>query len=250
MNLKMLATFSNPELVETASLTFKTVRTGFPTADIQVDIQNLSGVDIGGFLKNAESVGAKINILDKEVVHGAWIKNKVESDKNPFWICDTDVVFYGSMEKLKLEGYSMAGEYVPRFDCPISKCVTQARLHTSLMYLDPVCIAEDLLEFKKKYCNLKFTPCADLFSASVEPLRREGFFYDTCAKLYHSIYGSYEFKKADLKRFVHLQCGTWLDQVSCVFPGMKDVHRLALTNPDMVRGIRDVYQKFYEERAI
>lgn len=245
MNLKILATFRNPDLVETASLTFKTVRIGFPTADIQVDVQNLVGADISGFLRDAESVGASVNILEKEVVHGAWIKDKVENNIDPFWICDTDVVFFGSMEKLKLEAFSIAGEYVPRFRCPVTRCCTEERLHTGLMYINPFYLCNEILDFQEKYNSIKFTPCADLFLASVEPYMGEPVFFDTCSKLYHATFGTYEFKKRDLKKFIHLQCGTWIDIVSDVFPGMKDVHKLALSSPEMVKGLRDVYQKFY-----
>jgi hypothetical protein len=91
----ILATCRNPELLPATLLVFKSIRVGFPTAEIHVVYNNLS-LEHEGILngENRNYHAETILPLTSTIIHHEWITLLLEHETEPFFICDTDMVFW------------------------------------------------------------------------------------------------------------------------------------------------------------
>src|SRR5262245_22524253 len=94
----ILVTCYKPDLLPAATLVFKTLRVGFPEADVYVweSINNHS---------QREKTRAAVADTGAHWVgrgdyrnHDDWIGTLISHYRNPFWICDTDIVFWRRFE--------------------------------------------------------------------------------------------------------------------------------------------------------
>jgi len=94
----ILATVRNVKLLHSALLVFKTLRQGFPNAGVHVYGNGLTQEPGQMVAEAARAVGASFNNIPK-MTHGKWIETLVLDRTEPFWICDTDVVFFKEIER-------------------------------------------------------------------------------------------------------------------------------------------------------
>jgi hypothetical protein len=126
MKVHILATCRMPELFPMTALVFKSLRVGFPTADIDVSSNNLSSKHY-----NAIRVLCGENLCGlrqhSKTIHHKWIEELVNAETEPFWICDTDIIFYESVEGWKFDA-PLAGwripEWVDEFSGSVPACST------------------------------------------------------------------------------------------------------------------------------
>lgn len=186
MKVHILKTCRNEALRRNSELVFETIETGFPTAEICVR-ENRDGL----------------------VPHGVWIESLINQESEPFWICDTDIIFHSKVEDWDFGKALFAGRYAPQFFEPWTNATHVSRLHPSLMWLNAPYIISMLKEW----------PCKHPFFVSVRsnliqwnwvPSAGKLFFYDTCAGLYHAL-GGQEFSTAQCQAYSHLFCGTYSD---------------------------------------
>ena len=137
-------------------MVFETLRVGFPTAEVTVYWKGLDKSPewkaVGDACQKAE-VQHFLSI--PEVSHADWIARVVEESQGPFYLCDTDMVFWKSFEGFSFGEAPLAGRFIPQFFDKFTQCATRPRLHTALLYIDP---ARVISETEKYFMAFPITP--------------------------------------------------------------------------------------------
>lgn len=242
----ILATCRKPELIEATTMVFKTLRVGFPTALILVHGNGLTS-ERDSILDCA--LEADCEYVDSPTVtHFKWIEDLVTNLTLPFWICDTDMAFWSSVEDWDLSHTVMAGRYLPDFRDPFTQSITMARPHTSLLYFNPLLIRGFIDRYRSEFkTDLPWEIDADLF----RPLRipketpwGDPRFYDTLAML-SRVVPCMAFTGAQLNCYDHLNCGTYLDLVDKAHPGLRNTFEAAKKDINSMRGLWRRQQEYY-----
>lgn len=247
MNVSILATCRKPELLDYTTLVFKTIRVGFPTANIRVDGNELPDYAFEAVKIACEQSGCEFwNGIHG--IHHQWVEGECRDKKEPFVLCDTDMIFFDEVESWKFDT-SLAGWRIPEWRDDFSGCVTRARLHTSLLFVDPVKLREDISKFYANVFESEFTPRANLFHPLVVPFKKTPLFYDTCSMLYHAIGGT-AFTEQQLDALFHFNFGSISDIVLPRLPRQdQDNFRLAraaiLQNRSRGKGMWRSQQNWY-----
>lgn len=249
MNIHILATCRKPELLDATTLVFKSLRVGFPNANVYVSDNNLSREHREVIHKHCKDIGARL-FLTRATIHHEWIESLVEHNYEPFIILDTDITFWDNCEGWSFDT-AIAGRCIPPFIDPFSKCITMRRLHGSFLYVDPSKLKMQVEKYKNKFPQTPFTPVTSLFNPLIIPHVGQSIFFDTCAFLYHAIGGA-EFTHEQLDCYDHLNCGTISDIVS---PHLTDInmsaaHKVLLNTPSLMKGIWREQDAWYAAHAI
>ncbi len=260
----ILATCRNPELLSATTLVFETLRVGFPTANIRVYHNEpvMLGSRCAAAIQNAAR-GANCCFSKTRTTHHEWVAALIDTEAEPFWILDTDVIFYGDLEHFGPRfSAPLAGRYIPGFQCEFTKAWTMPRLHTSLLYIDPVRLRREMENFYEGFIPpYYFTPRPNLVYPQfvmekvglLDPERPKWTvkttFYDTCSLLYNSVQ-SQSFCEDQLDAYSHLNCGTIADIVApSILDGkMVERHKQIIANPELARGLWRADLEYYESR--
>lgn len=254
-NVHVLVSCRTLEL-QRASLAFlDTIRIGFPDAKISV-MGNRLPVEIWAKLEyGCELIGAKLSAAYCRKTHPSWIESLIDQSSEPFWICDTDIVFHGNVERFSNElNAGVTGRHTPRFVCPFTKSKTHERLHTSLMRIDPLVIEEKLKTWRSdKIESFQFTRAFNdviyghLVAQSASVTNGEVYFHDTTSQLYHAI-GGQSFTPDLLDQFTHANCGTYSDLVD-PSGGFTQRNLAIFDNPDSARGAWRAQDEWYASNS-
>jgi hypothetical protein len=222
----ILATIRNKETFPYTKLVFDSLRVGFPTARVNVHIN-----DCSCRLKEEVDTIRKLCIgitncyfgpMLHDEQHHYWIERLIKLNDKPFIICDTDMVFWENMESIFADispDTSIAGRFIPEFmDKEFSGCMTQPRIHTSLMYINPTLLKEKIALYDNQIFESIFTPQANLYYPLVLPssvTRGEPLFFDTMALAYSIMESDdvYMFGSRELNCYDHFNFGSISDIV-------------------------------------
>jgi hypothetical protein len=269
MKLHVLCSCRNPELWTASILVFKTIRTGFPDAKILVTDNGLDSKLFDQLKQVVAPLDIEILPGFKPIVHHTWITGLLQTENEPFFICDTDVIFWDRFPVEAFAGHTMAGRLIPKFFDAVTQCITHSRLHTALMYLEPVAVRFGVEKYYKRFPNLPFNNLRpDLVTGRITPiaaapagLAQNGYFYDlfhdTCSMLYVTV-GGRAFTDAELDCYDHLNCGTYSDLVGDILKNdTKNPLRLQqrrnerlMAYPSTIRGLWREQEAFYAEHAV
>jgi len=252
MRVHLLATVRQPDLLPAATLVFKTLRVGFPTVDVTVWV---NGPDhYTEIFRAGEKVGIKA-FVELTTVHHKWVTYLIEHEQEPFWICDTDVVFFGNMEHFDFGNARLAGRYSPKFNCKFSRAFTMPRLHTCLMRIEPEPLRAAVALYGGLFPDCYATPRPTLedlvfprYIPDVEHTRPS--FYDTCGLLYHAL-GGIKMQPKHMDCFEHLGSATLSDLVAKAYPEyrVRETHFSIFENPQLAKGLGKMQDRFYAEHA-
>lgn len=196
------------------TLVFRTIRTGFPTADITV--YDLSSSERAQKAIHSEATKARAVVVPyvsqepagAQSEHGAWIEEILECASEPFVICDPDVIFWESMENLSFpKDTLLAGRYIPGLR--EMKATIAPRLHPSLLFIpDPPGLREAVAAIRAKTPYFfPFRPYTYTAAPDVKVI------LDTAASASAMFPGrSYAFGEAELNRYDHIFQGTQIRQ--------------------------------------
>ncbi len=246
MTVHLLASCLDEKDLNGTLLTFKTLRVGFPTAQVHVWGNGLSLKVESLVRKRFEGEYTPI----EAIAHDEWIERLINKSSRPFWICDTDVVFYNCVEGWKFNYF--AGGYEPAFVEPWSRTHKVDRLHTCLMYINPLDVRSRMASYIRRYhpSNFPFAPEVTMIKQAYIPQGdKPPLFYDTCAGMYHAIGGEH-FNNEQLLAYEHLHCGVYASRISRVLPGIVDVHNRVFDNTECAKGLRQQQFEFYKKNAI
>lgn len=244
--VNILATCTNPDLIRATTLVFDTLRIGFPTAPVTVYMNHMLPDVAKPVMAAAKKCGADVTPCD--TIHPEWIESLLKDKDDPFFICDTDVVFWNSFEAFGFFD-AVAGAPVPQFFDAFTNCLTLPRLHTCLMYLDPKAVAAKVRNYFSQFPETPFNPKPNLIKPGFLPWPGgKAYFHDVCCLLYQAIGGT-PFNRDILSAFDHLQAGTFSDLLGKAYPGISTEHAVLLDNPHLMRGLWDKHRQFYQRHA-
>ena len=250
--VNILATVLNPTLIDGTTFVFKTLRVGFPNADVRVFGNGLTGPMRDVVEHWAHGAGCEFKAMNY-MPHDAWIENLVTHGERPFWICDTDVYFRGEVESwfyLNSEDTVFAGRFEQEFMEPWTGTRHVKRLHTALMWFNPFATR---MAMRQWMCRIPppWRTHADfpLIRQTFVPGDGETMFYDSCAGLHHAIGGT-PFTEEQNQAFEHLHCATYAHLVSpALGVDLVNTHRAIYAKPELCVGMRKGQDAFYDRRA-
>lgn len=254
-SVHVLATCRNPELFPATRLVFDSIRVGFPTAEINVVLNGLASYHEAEIEKECEKVSANCsNRTIYPTVHNRWISELIRDKSEPFFICDTDVIFHENFERFDFDfqAKALAGRLIPRFFDEVTGCITYERLHTSLLYINPMIIRRQVASFKSKLCTQSpFYVDQDLVDPLMSVIHKQPYFHDTASQLYNAI-GGKAFTPQQLDCYDHLNCGTYIDIAAprmTYGKNLKSDHEKVFENPALSRGIWKQQENYYARFA-
>lgn len=249
----ILATCRKPELLPYTLLVFQTLRVGFPTASVHVDVNKMAPAELDKVLNACESVRATTQGVD--TIHHQWIEKLVHETQHPFYLCDTDVIFYDNFEwfEPQFNAAPLAGARIPEWRDEYAASITRSRLHTSLLWIDPVLVRKKLKECTDALPKDPFVPFVNPFYPLAVPFKQKRYFYDTCSLLYHTIGGT-AFTESQLNTYSHLFFGTISDLVFPRLPKqeavvMESERKRLLDNPSRGHGAWRSQLEYFNARA-
>lgn len=252
----ILASCLDLALLPSTLLVFKTLRIGFPTAKVVVWCNGLAGEADDAVKQAAHEVGAYATYTGSVIapqVHGQWMADRIEYESGPLVFVDTDMVFHAPVEGWRFET-GIAGRYLRRYLCPFTRCVTEPRLHTSLLFVDPDKLRGEMDVYGDTFHESPFNPLVDLWPAVTLPERtRAGVvnhFYDTACLAYQAVGGT-SFTPSQLDAYDHLFAGTYLNALA---PALTDcdlsaLHAAAHRDPASIRGAWRSQNDWYARHA-
>jgi hypothetical protein len=251
--VKILAQCTNPELLKATTMVFETLRVGFPTAEVTV---YWKGLDKSSEWKAVGDACQKAEVQHffsiPEGPHADWIQRMVEENQEPFYLCDTDMVFWKSFEGFRFGEAPLAGRFVPQFFDKFTQCATRPRLHTALLYIDPDRVRSATQSYFEAVPNTPYNPRPNLYRPVFYPFRTgkvlRNYFHDVCGLLYQAIGGA-SFHVEHLDANDHMQCGTIVDTVGARYPDMRICNYAAMDNPKILKGAWRQDDAFYAANA-
>lgn len=268
----ILATVRKPELLPAATLVFSTLRVGFPEAEVTVWGNAL---DKAAVVRDcAKSVGGGyVESIVGLTAHDVWIEALVNRMHEPFWIVDTDVVFFAEVRP-PIGKEIVVGRFEPEFMEEWTGTRHVARLHTAVMWIDPSGVRSAAREWMAKFPqpwrnSAEFTWIRQTFVPVVLPGRgnatgasqgtREGayapLFYDTMAGVYQAFpERARAFTEEEDACFEHLHCGGYVDLVAAETKSgfgnsLAAFHQRVFENPEAARGARLKQAEYYKLRS-
>jgi hypothetical protein len=197
---------AHPALAYGTLLVFKTLRTGFPTADVEV-FDNGSHPDVRDqVMAECARVGASFVGIKPQswVDHYKWLVLERQHEAGrPLVIVDPDVIFWENCEEWDFTGSLLAGRRMRRINAgPI---VQHARLHPSHLWIPDV----DALR------QAMGTRGCELIAPALGAFDGETHFWDTFARLYEEmVHWCHGFSDEKLDCFDHLFYGSHLPAIA------------------------------------
>lgn len=246
-DVHILATVLNDALIDATLLVFRTLRTGFPGNSVCVWQNGLSPEQSNIITSAASLTRCSTQCITRRVAHDAWIAGLLRKSITPFWLCDTDMVFWSEVEEPP-QGTHLAGRYEPAFKEPWTKTNRAPRLHTCLLYCDPIAIRLKVRAWAAKWNppGFPFFPQFELVAQQFVPQggNRPPLFYDTCTGLYQAIGGT-PFSELQNAAFDHLHCGTYSDRIAPSLPEASMARRSVSADIGNVKGLHASQEEYY-----
>lgn len=246
----ILATCRKPELLPYTLLVFKTLRVGFPTAEISVHLNGAEGSGLNGWaatvMEAAQMAGCKVEVI-AEITHHEWIEKLTQTEICDFWILDTDVIFYASVEGWTFET-PLAGALIPEFNDPFLCAITRSRLHTSLMHIRPIELRTATLKYEEQHPQTIYNPMVNGIYPQCYPLNGKSYFNDTMSLVYHAIGGT-AFTPQQKDAYFHFHFGSFSDLVLPKMPKeMLAARTEVLANPSLGIGLWRQQEEWFASR--
>jgi hypothetical protein len=247
VKVHILATCRKPALIGGTLLVFGSLRVGFPTSEIVV-YDNANAPDAkAAIAAECERNGCKVVEFHTKVNHGDWVDSLVSNETDPFWICDTDVIFWKTVEQWMLSpGACLSGIPMPEFFDSYSKSWSQPRIHTCLMHIRPAEIRSSL--------KLKHFPEDDPFKIQAAPMVKPFWFldhngrrvfYDTASMLSAHV-PCRELSDEQMDCFDHLNGGTYYDLLREHYDPSGSWHERVFQNPEIAKGSWRKMRKMFQ----
>lgn len=199
-----------PDHLHGTTLVFKTLRTGFPSAAIDV-VDNASVPGARAAVEElARECGARFAQRTQRTTHHAFLEDVVYRQPTGAAIfVDPDVCFWKKVEDWSFDAF-MAGRLVPRYACEYTGCLTHPRLHTSFLWIPDVeALRRAIASVKARYFEFEpFRPAMFKTDAGWER-------FDTGGSLFGALdHRMHAFTEHELVAYDHLFCGTHSETVA------------------------------------
>ena len=236
--------------VHGSTLVFRTLRVGFPRAEVFV-IDNASISAVRPLLRRqSETCGATFIQLEEELAHYEVIESAIQHQASGTVVfVDPDVCFWRTVEGWRFNAL-MAGRLLPRYACEYTGCITHPRLHTSLLYIpDVVALRAATEEVRRQF--FEFDPIRPIMCRLAGVWHR----WDTGASLYAALAERmHVFTESELEAYDHLFCGTHLHEVMSRISAdyamlFERLHRNALADHHTLKGAWRIQDQYFARLA-
>lgn len=254
--VRILATCRKPELLPAATLVFKTLRVGFPNADVRVDINACDQTTSSSIRDAAKAVGATAVDWSSGMAaghdkgHAYWIQQKITEHKGGLVLLDSDIVFWKNCEWFDFDA-DLAGYGCPKFYSEFPAAITLPRLHTSFMWFRDAEQASAKIRRCTERYEHQFTPHCP-FKPFVYEHEGQTYFQDTATGI-SRILGCAPFAPKHLECYDHLNCATVIDAIAPKMKGgeaMREFHKAVYGNPEILKGSWGRWANYYRERLV
>lgn len=213
IHVHILTFCANYDLFYGTQLVFKTLRVGFPNADVTV-VDNASLPKVRTEIKAmAQETGCCFKQIESRgLQHYEFIQNTIRKAaidptvNGPLVFIDPDVCFWSSCENFNFDGL-LAGKFINGFKDGLQQCITLPRIHTSFLWIPDVRSLQRHI-WKTKAMHFDFEPFRN-FSFVLD-----GFWYryDTGASLYATLSDRVShFTAMHLDCYDHILSGSHID---------------------------------------
>jgi len=238
------------ELLYGSTLVFNTLRDGFPSAPIHVvDAASIPDARIE-ISRKAHSCQAQFMQLDRRIELSTFIQHTIEMQRSGSAVfVDPDICFWQCVEDWQWTSLA-AGRYIPRHLCEFTDCLSEPRLHTSLLWI------ADVARLRQKMAHARQS------KKNFEPLRNvmvqlggRWHYFDTAAGLYGLFPDEMQpFNEQHLNAYDHLFAGTYSDSVlkklgPTFGPSYREIHRAAQQDYRTIRGCWRMQERYLQSRA-
>jgi hypothetical protein len=254
MKVFILTYCRKPELLYGTTLVFKTLRVGFPNAEIDV-IDNNSIPEVRERLRDLARENncgfTQIESHHVAIGHHDYLERLVFSKmEGACAFVDPDIIFWENCEEFEFDGL-MGGRLIPMFQEDFGGCLTMPRLHTSFLLINEIeLLRERLGSIRAEYFDFQpFTPY--MFKVDTGWWRA-----DTGASLYAALKDEvYCFSDKELNAYDHIFCGSHTDWMlgSISQEDRRDfeqIHRYAKDDYRLLRGIWRRQEKYFQSRKV
>lgn len=234
-----------------ATLTFETLRIGFPNSPIYVVDSASINAARPIFQGRARAVEAKFMQFPQHMELPVFFAHIVAQQKTGSAVfLDGDLCFWERIEHWGFDSL-MAGRLIPKYACDFTGCITYPRIHSSLLWIPDV---QKLREALKSITDKlpHFQPFAQYMWKAGE----EWHFHDTGASFY-SVLGdqAYAFREAELNCYDHLFSGTFSDKVSAKLDSefgeeYRRIHKAAQVDHRSIRGVWRIQEEYFQSRRL
>lgn len=239
--LHILAYARNERGADAATLIFRTLRTGFPTAKICVHGNGLPN-GVSAKVQACCHKNDAVFVTIPSTSHDAWIESLILNSTGPVWIADTDIVLWNKVEDWFQDGDGtvMAGRYEGANFEPWCGCNRPARLHTCLMFLNGPKIREAM---RREMCKIPppwraSAQFALIRQTFIPQVGKPTLFYDSTAGLFQAIGGTVFTEEQD-RSFDHLHAGCHVDLASPhLGVDLAAQHKAVYADISLARGIK------------
>lgn len=254
MKVHVLVSIPDPELFDSCTLCFETLRVGFPTAEIHVytngDMCNQIRVDV--YTKAKKCIpDVRYHAASMNWHHADWIEQVLQEHdalSGPCVIVDPDTIFWKSCEDWSFET-PIAGYYVPLMWNDFAQCVSFERLHTSFLWIQDTfklfkAIRDSYPNAEKEtgeYCPV------NPFMPRVQFIKGTPFFWDSTAALYNMIGGTH-FSEEHLACYEHLNSASFYKVMHERLEnrqGFEFLHKHLVKTPEQLRGLWNIVHPYY-----
>lgn len=246
----ILATVRKPELLPAALLVFRTLRTGFPTTPVCVWGNGLDPASERAVVSACQNNGCRFQNLPA-TQHDMWFEALIEENLEPFWICDTDMVFWSAVEDWfsHRPEVALAGRHEIEFNEEWTNTLHMERLHTCLMFVRPGLLRTAMRTWMSRIPLLWRSQAEFPFVRQhfVPALGQAPRFYDTAAGLWQAGIGT-PFSETENAAFDHLHCGTYADEIKLGGGDLRVTHNQIYAQPGLARGLRQQQNIYYDSR--
>jgi hypothetical protein len=266
--VKTLVAVNNFDHLEACTLCFKSLRVGWPTADIHVYV---NGGNYYGDIECKLNRVAEYDEIELSAImpihHAEWIRSCLYTSlagpppyKGPLVIADPDIVYWKSCEGWEFEPETLlAGHYNPRMWNDFAKCVSVPRIHTHMMVFPDIArLAKTIrdaypwaFEPLGEFCEY------DPFKGRVMFESGRPIFWDNCSNLYQMLAYSGKrvkhFDQSNLQCYDHLNSASYHDLIisrlsAAGAKGYDFVFREWVKNP--TPNIWHLIEEYYREKAM
>lgn len=252
MKVHILLSSTRDHLTEGGKLVFNTLRVGFPSYDIKFYLNDLKRLAKNEAIDLIKKVNGSYTEVITETEHHKWIDWLLSKEIEPFYLCDPDVIFWKSFEPFAFSKSHLAGRLIPDWKDDYTNCITRSRLHTSLLYIDPLSVLQAIKNYHNTFNQTKYTPSIDLIAPIVIPNSIVPYFYDTLSLLYHAVGGN-AFDTEHLECYDHMNFGTCEDIVIPCLPygdKIRAERDYLYKNPNLIKEAWKIQDNYYAQRAV
>ncbi len=201
MKVKIMTKAVDEEhLVTGATLVFKTIRTGYPTAEIEC-YDNTRGSNLCDQVEKACD-NARVDYIHAlpEIRPWTWMQQQVNYETGTIVFVDADVMFWENCENWTFGKALFAGRFIPAYYEPLFKAICNARIHPSHFVIPDVEKFKSRIEEARKN-HWQFDPFAFYSFKS----GKDWYYYDTLSNMSHTFSDeAFIFKPEHLDCYDHL----------------------------------------------